>query len=67
MINFPKESLNEEISENEKKEEYVMGVDEAGRGPILGPMVYGAAWCLLKDNEKLANIGFKGENCRLNT
>ena len=60
MINFPWQSLNQEITEDEKKEEYIMGVDEAGRGPILGPMVYGAAWCLVKDNEKLGNIGFKG-------
>jgi ribonuclease H2 subunit A len=59
MINFPWQSLDEEITEDEKKEEYIMGVDEAGRGPILGPMVYGAAWCLVKDNEKLGTIGFK--------
>lgn len=59
MEKFPLFSLNDDISEEDRKLEYVMGVDEAGRGPILGPMVYGAAWCLLKDNEKLGNIGFK--------
>ena len=35
-----------------------MGIDEAGRGPTLGPMVYGSAFCAVEDEKKLRAMGF---------
>ncbi|KAG9051541.1 hypothetical protein FS837_004051 [Tulasnella sp. UAMH 9824] len=37
---------------------YIMGVDEAGRGPVLGPMVYGVAFCPVEYKEQLDEMGF---------
>lgn len=36
----------------------ILGVDEAGRGPVLGPLVYGIAYCPVSYSEELKSIGF---------
>ncbi|XP_020248137.1 ribonuclease H2 subunit A [Asparagus officinalis] len=35
-----------------------MGIDEAGRGPVLGPMVYGCLYCACSYQKTLSSLNF---------
>lgn len=43
---------------------YCLGIDEAGRGAMLGHMTYGIAWCPVDKKEELATMGFMGTQAR---
>eukprot|EP01060_Flectonema_neradi_P011535 TRINITY_DN18587_c0_g1_i1.p1 TRINITY_DN18587_c0_g1~~TRINITY_DN18587_c0_g1_i1.p1 ORF type:complete len:323 (+),score=68.98 TRINITY_DN18587_c0_g1_i1:68-970(+) len=72
MIKRPKKDLQDDgwnwdqkfVMEDVKKamnwdeDDWVMGVDEAGRGPVVGDMVYGAMACRIGDHQMLVDHGF---------
>ncbi|CAJ0767240.1 22543_t:CDS:2, partial [Entrophospora sp. SA101] len=46
------------LSDNNKDVPCVLGVDEAGRGPVLGPMVYGVCYCPISKYSEISKLGF---------
>ncbi|GAA5975547.1 hypothetical protein JCM5350_002644 [Sporobolomyces pararoseus] len=51
-------ATEEEEKAGKEGEEWMLGVDEAGRGPALGPQVYGIAYCKVSYTEELSGLGF---------
>ncbi|RUS35145.1 ribonuclease H-like domain-containing protein [Jimgerdemannia flammicorona] len=46
------------IVKTSSNEPFILGVDEAGRGPVLGPMVYSVCFCAESKYEELKKMGF---------
>lgn len=44
--------------QNRKQVEYELGIDEAGRGPVFGSMIYSALWWPIELKEELSGLGF---------
>eukprot|EP00039_Didymoeca_costata_P010050 m.134302 g.134302 ORF g.134302 m.134302 type:complete len:264 (+) comp14691_c0_seq2:123-914(+) len=56
--NFHSCNIESNIPSVTLKEPCWMGIDEAGRGPVCGPMVYGTAFAPLSGGERLKKMGF---------
>ena len=46
-------------TDKQKDFEYEVGIDEAGRGPVIGPMVYACCYWSCKLSSEMRKIGFK--------
>ena len=53
-------SSAETTTKYDKNDEWIMGIDEAGRGPVLGAMLYGACICPKSKLDDLKKTGVFG-------
>ena len=58
-LNFNLDNQTKDIDWTKFKDEpWEAGVDEAGRGPVIGPMVYGICAWPISLKERLENLDF---------
>jgi ribonuclease H2 subunit A len=57
---FPPRIVCSPIPDKCKKEACVLGIDEAGRGPFLGPMTYSCAYWPQSEDGRISCLGFDG-------
>lgn len=56
--NLTRSHTHHEMGEGVIGQPCILGVDEAGRGPVLGPMVYAVAYCPVSFKDTLKDVGF---------
>ncbi|GAB1604780.1 ribonuclease H2 subunit A-like [Argonauta hians] len=49
--------ISSKVPDVTKEKPCWLGIDEAGRGPVLGPMVYGTCYCPLDEKDHLKQLG----------